>query len=270
MTSLRRLAHLVAMLAAAPLVIGPLLNPSTGSEYGTGLWQKLSLIVRMIRNTRRIPVLSHVFEHFTLATAILKVPHSEEGCVVECGTYAGGSTANLSLVCGLVGRELEVFDSFAGLPELAAEDEVVVLAGSGGVYHAGQFSASLGTVRANVERWGDAAVCHFRPGFFEATMPGFARPCVLAFIDVDLRSSAETCLRYLWPRLSPGGQFYTHEAQELHMAALFFDEEWWQRTLERPAPGLAGAGNGLGLVPGPGGYVSELGYTIKREPSPHG
>jgi hypothetical protein len=25
----------------------------------------------------------------------------------------------------------------------------------------------------------------------------------------------------------------------------------------------AGAGNGLGLIPGPGGYVSELGYTIK-------
>lgn len=48
------------------------------------------------------------------------------------------------------------------------------------------------------------------------------------------------------------------------MAALFFDERWWQSKLGEPAPGLAGAGNGLGLLPGPGGYVSELGYTIKR------
>jgi hypothetical protein len=54
------------------------------------------------------------------------------------------------------------------------------------------------------------------------------------------------------------GQF-THEAQELQMAGLFFDEQWWTNALGRRAPGLAGAGNGLGLVPGPGGFASELG-----------
>jgi hypothetical protein len=47
------------------------------------------------------------------------------------------------------------------------------------------------------------------------------------------------------------------------MAALFFDEPWWQRTLKTSAPGLAGAGNGLGLLPSAGGIGSELGYTIK-------
>jgi O-methyltransferase len=52
--------------------------------------------------------------------------------VVECGTYAGGSTANLSLVCALVGRELEVFDSFEGLPDPEARDDVVLLGGGGG------------------------------------------------------------------------------------------------------------------------------------------
>jgi O-methyltransferase len=264
MGSLKRLAHLVALLAAAPLVVGPLLSPSTGSEYGVGLLQKLRLIVRMVRNTRRIPVLSHVYEHFTMAIAILNVPKSAEGCVVECGTYAGGSTANLSLVCELVGRELEVFDSFAGLPAPASGDEVVVLGGADGSYYEGQFSARLEDVKANVERYGNAGLCHFRPGFFEDSLPGFSKSCVLAFIDVDLRGSAETCLRHLWPRLIEGGRFYTHEAQELHIAALFYDDPWWQRELGRPAPGLAGAGSGLGLLPGPGGYVSELGFTIKR------
>ena len=39
-----------------------------------------------------------------------------EGVVVECGCFLGGSTANLSLVCEVVGRELIVYDSFEGLP----------------------------------------------------------------------------------------------------------------------------------------------------------
>ena len=38
------------------------------------------------------------------------------GVVVECGCFMGGSTANLSLVCGIVGRGLIVYDSFEGLP----------------------------------------------------------------------------------------------------------------------------------------------------------
>jgi O-methyltransferase len=262
----KRVVHALSLLAAAPLVIGPLLNPATGREYGVGLPAKLRLIVRMIRNTRRIPVLSHVFEHPTIAKE--SVPASVEGCVVECGTYAGGSTANLSLVCALVGRELEVFDSFEGLPVPDAREDVEVLGGGGDRYHAGQFSASLELVRGSVASWGDIGVCHFHVGFFEDTMPAFERPCVAAFIDVDLRGSAETCLRYLWPLLAPGCRLYTHEAQELHMAALFFDEAWWRATLSDPAPGLAGAGSGLGLLPGPGGFTSELGYTIKRAPGP--
>jgi O-methyltransferase len=257
MNSLRRFAHLVSLLAAAPLVIGPLFNPAVGREYGVGLVDKLRLLARMLRTVREVPVLSHLYEHVTMAKAILNVPRAVEGCVVECGTYAGGSTANLSLVCALTGRELEVFDSFEGLPAPGPADEVHT------GYHEGQFSASFDTVRANVTRYGAIDVCHFHPGYFDDTLPGFARPCVAAFIDVDLRGSAETCLRHLWPRMVPDGRLFTHEAQELHMAALFFDEPWWRSALDAPAPGLAGAGTGLGLLPGGGAFGSELGYTIK-------
>jgi hypothetical protein len=173
----------------------------------------------------------------TIATAILKTPSDRTGCVVECGTFAGGSTANLPLVCALVGRDLEVFDSFEGLPQPAPRDGLV-LTGWGGGYHAGQFSASLDDVRANVKRWGNIDVCRFHPGFFEQSMPAFARPCVVAFIDVDLRASAETCLRYLWPLLATDGHFYTHDAQDLHLASLFFDDSWCKSTgPNRSGPG---------------------------------
>jgi hypothetical protein len=263
MSAVKRLAYGIATAAAAPLVVGPLLNPSTGREYGVGLLAKLRLLARMRANTRRIETLSQLFEHITIATAILQTPRSVEGCVVECGTYTGGSTANLSLVCALTGRRLEVFDSFEGLPEPDQRDGVDVMDGSSGGYHAGQFSASLDTVRTNVRTRGAIDVCQFHAGFFEDTMPEFKQPVAVAFIDVDLRDSAETCLRHLWPLLTTDGPFFTHDARELHLASLFFDDTWWQSTLNCPAPGLAGAGNGLGLLPGPGGYRSELGYTIK-------
>ena len=47
-----------------------------------------------------------------------------EGVVVECGCYLGGSTANLSLICQAVGRELIVYDSFEGLPAGDANDSI--------------------------------------------------------------------------------------------------------------------------------------------------
>ena len=247
------------------MLLEPLLRPSTGRAHGVGLLQKLVLLARMLRNTRNVPTLSHFYEHVAMATAILQIPSSVEGCVVECGTYMGGSTANLSLACALTGRRLEVFDSFEGLPAPDARDRVRVLGRGEAEYAEGAYAASLEDVRANVTRWGRVDVCNFHRGFFEETMPGFSLPCAMAFLDVDLRGSAETCLKSLWPLLAAECRLYTHEAEELHMAALFFDSPWWREQLGTEAPGLAGAGSGLGLVPEWGAFVSELGFTIKRQ-----
>src|SRR3954447_18237573 len=170
MDRLRRIVHSFSLLTAAPLVVGPLFNPSTGRANGVGSWAKLRLLAQMVRNTHSIPVMSHLFEHVTMVKTILNVPPDVEGCVVECGTYAGGSTANLSLACALVGRKLEVFDSFQGLPEAAADETSRSLEGGEGRYPPGQFSPTLEPVRDNVTRYGAIDSCHFHPGFFEDTL----------------------------------------------------------------------------------------------------
>src|SRR5215203_1739797 len=108
----------LVMLATAPVILGEYLKDETGREYGIGLGAKAILALRMLRNNWRIPTLSQFPEHITMATKIMRIPRSTSGCVVECGCYAGGSTANLSLVCSLTGRQLEVFDSFEGLPSM--------------------------------------------------------------------------------------------------------------------------------------------------------
>src|SRR5690349_8369608 len=117
----------VLLVLSLPMHLAPFFRASTGHEYGVGLSKKLVLLAKMIRNNVRIQSASNFLEHLSMATAILQVPRSTPGSVVECGAYKGGSTTNLSLVCRLCDRTLEVFDSFAGLPEPAESDQAHTL-----------------------------------------------------------------------------------------------------------------------------------------------
>ena len=261
-----RLLRVIAIVTSLPVLLGEYFASRTGKEYGIGFFAKIRLLVRMARNQRRIPTASHFLEHLVMATEIMNVPASVAGSVVECGCFKGGSTANLSLVCALCSRKLEVFDSFAGLPEPSADDQAHLVVRSSEVhtYQRGAYCGNLAEVRANVERFGKIEVCNFRPGYFEQTLPHFEDSCIVVFLDVDLVESLRTCCRYLWPRLQDGCRLFTHEAEHLDIAKLFFDREWWLSAASVEAPGLVGAGTGLGLIPHAGGFQSSLGYTVKK------
>lgn len=98
-----------------------------GREYGIGFKTKIVLVFKMFRNIIKIPTASSPLEHLAMTTTILNIPKSIDGVIVECGSYKGGSTSNLSLVCSLVNRQLEVFDSFEGLPEPKNHDKDHIL-----------------------------------------------------------------------------------------------------------------------------------------------
>ena len=129
-------------------------------------------------------------------------------------------------------------------------------------YEKGGWAGTLDEVKANITRYGAIDRCAFHVGYFDSTLPNFAKPCVFVFVDVDLRGSLETCVEHLWPLLADGRSFFTHEAPHLEIASLFFAKDWWVR-LDHDPPGLIGAGTGLGLVPRPGGFGSALGYAVK-------
>ena len=255
-----------ASVASMPVILGDYFAAETGKECGAGFFAKLKLLRRMRKNRKLIPTASHFVEHLVMATEILKLPRSVEGCVVECGCFKGGSSANLSLVCALCERDLEIFDSFAGLPAPTEADRQHVLVGSREIhtYEKGAFCGTLAEVKENVRRHGAIGRCNFHAGFFENTLPGFQRACVLVFVDVDLVDSLRTCMKYLWPQLADGCRLFTHEAAHAEMAAQFFDQQWWRTNLDCDAPGLVGAGTGLGLQPAAGGFRSDLGYAVKN------
>lgn len=217
------------------------------------------------RTRRHIQTASSFLEHMLIVEHLLHIPADVTGVVVECGTFKGGSAANLSRACKLLDRELVIFDSFDGLPEPDADDRQHRIHGHqrSEVYSKGGYAGALEEVRANITTHGAIDVCRLVEGYFETTLPEFAEPAAIAFVDVDLRASLEICVRELWPQIVEGGALFTHEASQFEIAQLFYDVDWWRAQLDTDAPGLAGAGWGIGLSPQGGAFGSNLGRAIK-------
>lgn len=259
------------IVLSIPILLSEYLQRDSGKEYGVGLWKKLKLAFQMARNRNKVITASHYLEHLLIATQIMRVPKDVEGCVVECGSFKGGSATNLSLVCALCGRHLEIFDSFKGLPEPSESDRAHVLVSVNQIhtYEKGAWQGTLDEVQGNISRYGNIGVCGFNVGYFNETLPSFRKKCVLAFLDVDLTDSLTTCLKYLWPLLQDGSYLFTHEAPHKEISAAFFDQAWWHANTDSDAPGLVGAGSGLGIFPSNVGFRSDLGFTVKRPRREH-
>jgi len=250
-------------IIAFPSSVAYFFRPEVGRNYNVGFFKKLELLFKFIRNTKKIPTSSSWREHLEIAVEIFKIPPDTEGVVCECGTYKGGSTANLSLVCRLVNRKLVVCDSFMGLPNPNENDKRHYLIHSSRYleYQKGDYKGSLEEVKKNITTYGCISVCKFIPGYYEQTLSNLSEKLTLVFLDVDLVESLKTCLTNLWPHLQTGCKLFSHEALNLNFISLFFDKEWWRDNLKSFPPGFVGAGTGLPTLIRTG---SSLGYTLKN------
>lgn len=172
---------------------------------------------------------------------MLQAAPNEPGVLVEAGCFKGGSTAKLSLLAELAGRELVVFDSFEGLPD-NDESGQVTIQGEVSDFRKGRYLGRLDEVRDNVRRFGAVDRCRFVKGWFEDTMPGFDEPVLAAFVDVVLVSSTRTCLKTLFPLLQPSGSVFSQDAHLSRVAALLGSESFWRDEFGRHAPRIDGLG----------------------------
>jgi O-methyltransferase len=209
--------------------------------YQLGGWRKLRLGLRFFLNGMRIQTGTTYKTHLAMALKLFETPPEVKGDVVECGTWKGGSAANLSLACRIVGRKLRIFDSFEGLPAGDSLDREAKL------YKAGEYAGSLEEVRSNIQKYGALECCEFVRGWFKETLPDLHSPVVLAFLDVDLEASLDTCVRYIYPNLTSQGFIFIDEVLGTDYCALFYSERWWKENFNRTPPGLIGAGVGLAL-----------------------
>lgn len=243
------------------LVLERFYDDNVGAPYQVNRNTKAALLERFKATTLQVPTGTSWLYHVVLASEILNLRPDVGGDVIECGCWKGASTANLSLVCRLVGRKLVICDSFEGLPQDDTQTthdypHLNVY----GYYQKGMYAGRLDEVKTNIERCGDLSVCTFVPGFFSDTLPALTEPIAFAFLDVDLASSMRDCLKYIWPLLVEGGAVYTDDSCDMEVVRVWFDDEWWQRELGQGAPGYVGSGCGLPLSPD----YSSLGYMRKR------
>ena len=250
---------------SVPLAVTFLLSGPIHPDYAMTWRRKLRLGYRMYRNTQALPTMTSYRAHLAMAAKILETSPKIKGAVVECGCYLGGATANLSLVCHIVGRDLLVYDSFEGLPKAEPTDRYASEVGEGFL------KADLDLVKENVASHGVIERCTFRKGWFEQTLPAHEEPVVFAFLDVDYQASLHTCVKELWPHLTPTGHVFIDEYVYVDYCALFFSESWWRTHLDLDPPGIMGVGTGvavghyyLGPFPGsPLQAANSVAYTRK-------
>jgi hypothetical protein len=216
-------------------------SPRIDPAYRMTFRSKTRLAWRLYRTTRLVFTGTSYKAHLAMASKLLEIPPSVEGVVVECGSFQGGSTANLSIICDVVGRDLVVYDSFEGLPPPSPGDKVASEAGTG------LYAGSLETVQENVRRCGVIERCTFRKGWFADTTPSHTEPIVLAFFDVDYQQSIHDCMVNLWKWLVPKGYLFLDEYVLNDYCALLWSERYWQTYFGTPPPGLIGSGSGVGV-----------------------
>jgi O-methyltransferase len=184
------------------------------------------------------------------------------GALVECGCYQGGSSAKLSLVAAMTGRQLYVCDSFQGLPEVSEVDRR-------NGFSFGGYAATADQVRTNIERHGDFGVCHLVEGFFDESLKALTSiPTAFVFSDADLVSSTRGVVRFLWPTLVEGGRLYTHDANLPDLVRAITDGKWWVEQMGEYAPPLFGAGYGCGFGAGSIGYFEKVGSVSRGRVQP--
>jgi hypothetical protein len=132
--------------------------------------------------------------------------------------------------------------------------------GTYGFYKKGMYSGSLEEVKNNVKMYGEISVCEFRKGNFNNTLKNHSEKIDFCFIDVDLTTSTQECIKYLWKKLKNNCYFFSDDACDLEVVKIWFDHVWWKKNFNTKPPGYIGSGCGLPIS----GNFSGLGYAYKK------
>ena len=205
--------------------------------------ERNALLARMRRVNAHVQCPHNESHVLSFVVPLFKLPPAVEGVIVEAGCFRGGSTAKFSMVASILGRDLVVFDSFEGLPPNTEPHGTSILGHSiKGWFEEGKFRGGLDEVRSNVETYGDIKPVRFIKGWFEETMPTFQEKICAVYIDVDLASSTRTCIKYLYPRLSPNGILVSQDGDFPLVIEVFKDRLFWENEVGCAMPTISGLG----------------------------
>jgi O-methyltransferase len=212
------------------------------SEISLSFKEKIGIAKKLFIISNEVDCPHTHEEILSYIKSILLLSSKIKGCIVEAGSYKGGSTAKFSLAAKFAGRKLIVFDSFQGIPE-HSEPHRINIYGKPVTFSKGEYCGSLKEVKANIFKYGHLEVCEFIEGWFQDTMPGFTEPIAAIYIDADLASSVSTCLKYLYPLLSKGGVLYCQDGHLPLVIDVFNNEFFWINEVGYFKPIIEGLGH---------------------------
>ena len=163
----------------------------------------------------------------------------------------------------ILGKKLHVFDSFEGLPEAYQSDikDFHMRRSSEWTteWTQGRYAMNLEQVKKNIETYGELSACSFYKGWFHDTLTAENLPdkICLTFTDVDIASSARECLIALWPRLTDGGIYFSHDVGFIKVLHTLLDKDLWSTHFKEYPPILYVAGFGMSDA------SAHLGFFVK-------
>ena len=213
----------------------------SGTKSPTTFGARLALVGKFYKISYFVDCPHTEHEMIAITRQILDLGASVPGVIVEAGSFHGGSTAKLSLVAKLCDRSLDVFDSFAGMPE-NHEEHGKSIYGREHHFPKGSHAVPFEEVKNNVARYGAASHTRFHTGFFSDTMPSFREPVAAACVNVDLVQSTRDCFHNLYPLLSPGGIIISQDAHFPWIIELFESAAFWRDEIGIAKPAMPGLG----------------------------
>lgn len=134
------------------------------------------------------------------------------GDIAEVGTYMGSSA---KLICEAKGmRNLYLFDTFEGLPDVQNVDEAHL--------KKGDFKSSYHFVKSYLSSYQNVFIIK---GIFPVSAdPVKNKSFSLVNLDVDIYQSTKDCLEFFYPRIIKGGIILSHDYITLAGVRKAFDE----------------------------------------------
>jgi hypothetical protein len=204
------------------------------------LADRLRLVARFLRITNHVRTYHTQAEMLTVADRVLRLAGRPGLTVLEAGAGKGGGTAKLSLVARIAGARLVVCDSFRGMPPNDERHETIW--GRRTEFREGAFRGTARLVERTVARFGAPEVCELVKGWFADTLPALERPLDVVLLDVDLAASTRECVRWLYPRIRPGGALLSQDGHLRATIELLADERFWRDEVGTSPPAIQGLG----------------------------
>lgn len=242
-------------------IVDDFINTDYGNEYGISKIERKIIVKRILKILKNINSASSIQALVTLMKQILSIPKNSSGVIVECGSFEGASSCVLSIGAQLIDKQLIIYDSFEGLPDVEnTKPRIYPYLSVYGYYAKGMYTATLETLTKNLKLYGEINNVIIRKGFFNKTLPKHKEKISFIFMDVDLSSSTKTCIKYLWPKLNNNAYIYTDDACDMEVVKIWFDKDWWNKNLSQVPPGYIGGGCGLPIS----NRYSSLGFSFKN------